>query len=87
MLKGALNTDCLILTPTLRIAEQLNKQFRNKIEAITIHNLGKLRGQRKPLALDNSALYELFLACVSEIDSLEKELQIEKLKSTLKKKE
>lgn len=42
-------------------------------EKISLHNLEKLRGHTKPLAIDNAALMELFSESLMRIEALEEQ--------------
>jgi len=79
MMQGAQNSDCLVMTHTMYMGEQLKKNFNNrKITTVTPDSLNRLRGMNKPLLLDNGVLYTIFWDCLAEIDRLEKLNEIRK---------
>jgi hypothetical protein len=67
LLKGANNTDCLTIFPTLKMAKYCNRREK---DSISLHNISKLRGLKKPIAIDNAALYTILKEALNEIDRL-----------------
>lgn len=50
--------------------ERRNVLFPNAHKVVTLHNLDNLIGHRKPMAIDNGALFSLLDEAVSEIEKL-----------------
>ena len=73
MLNGAKNVDCLVLFPTHSIAQTWRKEIP-AARVVTLGNLQSLRGPNKPLAVDNSSMYVILSASISEIKKLKAEL-------------
>lgn len=79
MMWGAQISDCLVMTHTTYMGEQLKKNFNNrKITTVTPDTLDRLSGMNKPLLFDNGVLYTIFWDCLAEIDRLEKLNEIRK---------
>jgi hypothetical protein len=70
ILKGANNVSSIILTSNYKSGKSINKLSPNSI-TLGLEQIDKLRGYKKPLLLDNDAVYSLLKECLEEINKLE----------------
>jgi ribosomal protein L37E len=78
MLKGAENTDCIVLTANQRHAEQLKKQSPH-INFASIGQYDKLLGTKKPLLLDHFTIENIILEQNARIRELDVALALSRL--------
>lgn len=78
MLNGARGIDCHVLVGNYAQGEQIQNLAKKskrarKFTAVTMHDLqwGKLRGTKKPLIIDNGALYGILQDAVRTIKAQE----------------
>jgi hypothetical protein len=76
MLEGANYTNnALILTHNMKMGEEIKKKLGSpsSVTVQSIHSDAMLRGYRKPLFIDNAALWLLLLEAEAEFETLERE--------------
>ena len=73
MMEGAKDKDCLLFCHTIAMGERLKKQYRNKkATVITPGNIDRiLRGNNRPIAIDNAVMYTILSDSLAEICRLE----------------
>ena len=87
MMHGALHTDhpqgIIILAHDMSYARDLARQcIKKQVVPISLHTLEHgLRGHRKPLLIDNAALWQLLHEAATEIEKLRTELADTKYKA------
>ena len=85
MLEGANYIDnALILTHSMKMGEYIKKMLGSpkSVTIQSIHSNDMLRGMRKPLFIDNATLWLLFSEALAEMETLEKENERLRQKST-----
>src|ERR1035437_2418827 len=70
MLAGGSNSDCMILCVTRSGSDNIDPK---KLVSLGQVNNGRLRGMRKPILIDNHAMYALLSGALCEINALEKQ--------------
>jgi hypothetical protein len=76
MLEGANYTaNALVLTHSMKMGEEIKKMLGSpsSVTVQSIHSEAMLRGFRKPLFIDNAALWLLFNEAEAEFETLERE--------------
>jgi hypothetical protein len=73
MLNGAKNTNqgVVVIAATSPEATRLKMQIGDKAVVVSLNNLESLRGLRKPVVIEHTALEMLFIEAIREIDRLE----------------
>jgi hypothetical protein len=76
MLEGANYTDnALVLTHNMKMGEEIKKKLGSpsSVTVQSVHSDAMLRGYRKPLFIDNAALWLLLSEALAEFEDLERQ--------------
>ena len=76
MLKGAENTDCVIITATEKQAKYMQERLPENRTVLSLTSLDThLLGMTKPIALDNDAIIVMLSRLLEEIETRDKRLR------------
>ena len=80
MLKGAENTDCVIITATEKQARYMKERLTENHTVLSLTSLDtQLYGLTKPIALDNDAIIVMLSRLLEEIDTRDNRLREAKI--------
>ena len=80
MLKGAENTDCVIITATEKQAKYIRERLSENRTVLSLNSLDThLYGLDKPIALDNDAIIVMLSRLMEEIETRDNRLREAKI--------